>query len=330
MAQKPKFILTNDSITITIEGKPYVVREGSPQYVGLKQAIVEERWDDLPGYLTVGRSIESWAKGQFTFNGTAFLYKGEPIPNELNKRVIDLASDGASPTPLFKFWERLQRNPSFRSVAQLYTFLAHKNIPIGPDGCFYAYKRVNSDYTDCHTRTIDNSPGTKHEMPRNKISDDPNLDCHFGFHVGAYAYANTFNGGGGKVVICKVDPEHVVCVPYDASAQKMRVCKYEVYGNYGTELPSTVFEEETPASVPLVNEEETEEVENKPSDPEVKPRSLKKGWSKFHKKGLKELMEESIADLRQYATYGLDIVGSSKIPGGKPALVARILEVRDS
>jgi hypothetical protein len=44
--------------------------------------------------------------------------------------------------------------------------------------------------------------------------------------------------------------------------------------------------------------------------------------------GMSELMEQSIDTLRQYAGKGLQIVGASKIHGGKTALVAKILEVR--
>ena len=52
-------------------------------------------------------------------------------------------------------------------------------------------------------------------------------------HVGALAYAITFcSGGGSRIVICEVDPENVVCVPYDCSQQKMRVCEYKVIGHH--------------------------------------------------------------------------------------------------
>ena len=43
---------------------------------------------------------------------------------------------------------------------------------------------------------------------------------------------------------------------------------------------------------------------------------------------MKKLMEQGIMDLRQYAGKGLLILGSSKIPEGKTALVSRIIKVR--
>ena len=105
---------------------------------------------------------------------------------------------------------------------------------------FLAYKGVTSNMTDAHTGTVDNSIGVTNELPRNKISDDPNKDCHFGFHVGALDYAKTFSN---RVIICKVDPADVVCVPYDCSQQKMRVCKYKVIGHWnGQPMSSTTID----------------------------------------------------------------------------------------
>lgn len=242
-------------------------------------------------------------------------------------------------------------------MEQLYPFLKHSGIPFTADGCFLAYKGVKGDYTDCHTGKISNMPGVTNEMPRNKISDDPNHACHEGFHVGALGHAR---GYGTRVIICKVAPEDVVCVPYDSSQQKMRVSKYVIMGNYGDTLPSTLFEEiEEKEKVeivePVLSEEERrakeqfltvldkkrapdkspsppppEPLETKP-EPELETAGKLKIPVKFNKLAmmpLEGLMEQSLDTLRQFATYGLKIVGASKIPGGKTSLVSRIIEVR--
>jgi len=241
------FTYTNDSITVIHQGKPHVVPKGSPQFVNLRQALLDERWADVPNHLTVSKSLTTWAKGKVTVdeNLEKFFFEGEAIPADINSRILSMAAAGKDPTPLFLFWERLKRNPSMRSVEQLYSFLKHGNIPITKDGCFLAYKGVKNDYTDGHSGTVDNRPGTVNKMSRNKVSDDPRTACHYGFHVGAYGYAGTFSQ---RTVICKVDPEHVVCVPYDHNGQKMRVCEYKVIGNYGELLPDDIIDEADLAS----------------------------------------------------------------------------------
>lgn len=60
----------------------------------------------------------------------------------------------------------------------------------------------------------------------------------------------------------------------------------------------------------------------------VEKRKPKKGFAKLDKLDFAGLMEKSIDELRKYATHGLEIVGASKIPGGKTALVSAILSAR--
>lgn len=375
MENSPSFTLTNESITIIWKGKPYTVRKGAPNFHHLRAAIIAEKWDDIPNHLTVSSSLQDWAKGKFTLSGDRFLHEGKELPHGLNQRIVSMASKGDNPESLFKFWEKLQKNPSWRSVDQLYPFLQHQGIPITEDGCFLAYKAVKSDYSDVHSGNFSNKPGTINEMPRNQISDDPRQACHEGFHVGALEYARTFHTDG-RIVVCKVDPADVVCVPYDSSQQKMRVSKYEVIGNHnGDHLPSTTYKEDTyeerpeeqeddesseeedhsddvnpemiqeddegydPETDPLIDSEaENEDVVNlaearekviKKARHEEEKRKSKRGFTKLDKMDMKELMNQSIDELRRYAGKGLQIIGASKILGGKTALVAKILEVRE-
>lgn len=233
-----KYTLTRETLTLIHDGRTHSVQKDAPNFRPLREALLAEQWDEVPKHLTVGKSLEEWAKGEFKVENGVIRYKEEAIPRDLNNRILGMAQEGSDPTPLFRFWERLQKNPSMRSVEQLWSFLRHTNIPLTTNGTFYAYKGVKSNYRDAHSGTIDNSPGAVNRMSRNKISDDPRVACHFGFHVGALDYARGFSE---QVVICEVDPEHVVCVPYDHSAQKMRVCEYKVVGNYsGVPLPSTI------------------------------------------------------------------------------------------
>lgn len=312
------YVMSNDSITVVYQGKPNVVKKGSPNFLRLRDALFAEDWDCVPKCLTVAKSIEDWAKGRFTVvtmydytkesDKTTLYYNGTRLPEDLNKRIIEMATAGEDPNPLFLFWERLSKNPSSRSVQQLWTFLEHEGIPLTKDGCFLAYKAVNADYTDKHTGTINNKPGTINKMERNMISDDPTHACHFGFHVGALEYAKSFGGAEGRLVICKVDPEHVVCIPYDSSYQKMRVCRYEVVGNYGCQLPSTYMDIE--ADMPEVDKDTNSELED------------------FNDMDSEQLMDQTIENLRRYATHELGIIGASKIPGGKVTLISKILDTR--
>lgn len=353
------YTLTSESVVVVVGGKPYTFQKGTPNYEGIRKALFDEDWAAIPKMLTVASSIEQWAKGNFTVVNGILHYKEQPIPSDMNARILDMAAKGEDPTPLFKFYERLQKNPSWRSVQQLWPFLSHRGIPIDEEGYFLAYKAVKSNFMDCHTGTVDNHVGTKHTMERNLVSDDPDTACHYGFHVGALEYARSFGDSDRNIIICKVDPADVVCVPKDCSQQKMRVCAYEVIGHHvGGYLPSTTFKEELEEKEgscyedasgceeePEEDEDDLEEGEEgscygederpRPKAPKAPKEAPKPKapidsnlFVEMDKEDSTALLARDIATLRRYAALHLKIVGASKLLGGKTMLVNRILTIR--
>lgn len=339
----PKYTMSNESINIVWEGKMHAIRKGSANFVNLRNAILNEDWDAIPKNLTVVKSLETWAKGKFKVDGNTITYGETRLPHDLNDRIMKMVSGGEDPQPLFNFWEKLQKNPSFRSVHQLWPFLNQEGIPFTKSGNFLAYKSVKMDYKDHHSGEFDNSPGRINEMPRNQISDDPREACHEGFHVGALGYASTF-GSGRRIVVCEVDPADVVCVPYDHGQQKMRVCKYKVIGNHNDQhMSSTVHEDSTDVELDTDTPEVDADVENDSTlSKEEKKKAVestrkgKKGSGPLPRKpnrkldemGLAALMAQPIEVLRTYASINLNITGASKIRGGKSALLAVVMKAR--
>lgn len=356
-----KYTVTNDSVTVIHGGTLFTVKRGAPNFEGLRNALLSSNWSEVPHHLRSDSSVERWANGKFKVSNGTITYNGDSLPADLTSRIFDMATLGDDPTHLFNFWERLQKNPSARSVEQLWRFLANSGHPITSDGFFLAYKGVRPDFKDCHSGTIDNRPGVVIELPRNKISDDPNTPCHYGLHVGALQYAAGF---GSRVVICKVDPADVVCVPFDYSSQKMRVCRYEVVGLHGDgHLPSTTIDDdEFVVRFDLDDDDDfysdfvddfyddddaagftdssstyhpvvaavvaaVEPVEAKPKLRPVTGKRSKK-LLKIDRMDESELMKLSYDDLRKYASQGLGIVGAYKITGGKWALVNAITKSR--
>ena len=100
-------------------------------------------------------------------------------------------------------------------------------MPITEDGCFIGWKKVDDNYKDFHSGTVDNTPGKSPEMSRFEVDDNTRLECSVGLHVGSREYVHDFHIGKGKIVLVKVAPEDVVCVPNNEPT-KVRVWKYEV------------------------------------------------------------------------------------------------------
>jgi len=234
--------MTEQSVTVILDGISHTVRTEHPNFTAIKSAIKASDWDSLPDLVDIKKAFIKFSQGHYTIEDDQVLYKGEPIPDCIARRVLGFFNEEISFEFLLKFHERLQANPSRRAVQELYSFLEHRNIPIGDDGCFYAYKSVRSDWMSwsaCRKtgeRTL-NTVGSKPNMPRNEVDDDPSRGCSYGYHVGSLTYASTFGWGDKRLLIVKVDPANVVSVPHDCAHQKIRCSGYEVFSEYEGDLP---------------------------------------------------------------------------------------------
>ncbi len=71
--------------------------------------------------------------------------------------------------------------------------------------------------------------GIPQVMERQECDSDPATACSYGLHVGATSYVQRFANGTSTILVCLVNPAHVIAVPdYDHS--KMRVCEYFPFG----------------------------------------------------------------------------------------------------
>jgi hypothetical protein len=188
-------------------------------------AIKSEDWELLPELVDIPAAVNAYADGHVVVNEFGEVtYDGELVHNTVAKRITEFFREELPFMPLVRFLENLMANPSRRAVDELYNFLENEGMPITEDGCFVGYKGVQDNFLDVHSGTFDNSPGEVISMPRREVDDDARKSCSYGFHVGSQRYAKNW---GEKVVLVKVNPADAVSVPYD-SAEKLRVCKYEV------------------------------------------------------------------------------------------------------
>jgi hypothetical protein len=322
-----KYTMTHESITVVTPNGPVTVRKGHSNYILLRKALVAEDESKVMNLLTVKDVIREWSSGKFLMRGEDIFFGTDRLPSELSKRILTMITQGKEPAFLLRFWESLQENPSWRSVQQLFRFLENEGIPIDENGSFLAYKSVKPNLTDWHTGTIKNEPGSVHEMPRNKISDDPNTACHYGFHVGALEYAQAFGGDNRRIVIVEVSPADVVCVPYDSSSQKVRVCQYKVKGFHSGRLPSSTFKEAKEPSAPKKKKAQGgKKTRARAGDGDWGPLDVTH-IKRLDAMDLTNLTGMHIVTLRRYAS-SLKVVNAYKLPGGKATLLKAILEAR--
>lgn len=227
-------VQTNNTITVfEADGTPHSIDRNHSRFNDVKTFLNKGNTDinTLLDMMSPVASINKWGSdSEFTCDGQSVYYKGNELHGSLISRILQMIAEGRNTKALQNFMERLYKNPSFRSVDQLYDFLANNSMGITEDGYFLAYRVVTGNYRDKHTWSVDNSPGQSPRMDRNQVDDDPNRTCSYGYHVCSMEYAKGFfyNAGNDRVVSVKVDPADVVSVPVDYNNSKMRVCGYTV------------------------------------------------------------------------------------------------------
>lgn len=221
-------------ITVFIEGKQYTINASNPAFPNALKAYKESDWQGLVDSIHPANKLH---RLYFQYenievkDGNVYI-DGDAVTSIVAERVLNALAGDVDAVHIFKFMTRLQLNPSKRAVDELYTFLEHKNLPITDSGTFLAYKAVRSDYSDKHTGTFFNTVGSVLTMPRNKVDDDKNAPCSYGFHSGTLEYASDFANHYDKMVVVEIDPADVVSIPTDCNFQKLRTCRYKVVAEY--------------------------------------------------------------------------------------------------
>ena len=144
----------------------------------------------------------------------------------VKNHIIRSIKSGVTKTVYHKFLSKVKNNPKKYIEDELFKFLESGNFPIADDGDFYAFKKIESDYKDNHSHSMDNRPGKIVTMSRKDVCEDRHVTCSTGLHFASLEYAKDYSGT--RLMIVKVNPKDVVSIPNDYNNQKGRCCRYKV------------------------------------------------------------------------------------------------------
>jgi len=236
--QDIKALRSGDSIILHYKGEVLNIQKSSrpADFKRVEKLIESGDIDSLvEAFIDIKGAIEKYTKDKMTVDAGVLFDKatGEQIPTAIAKKLIEFKNKNADFLPLWRFWQKLKKNPSANSKAQLYTFVERNKIPITELGDLVmekgVYMKEDGSLWDDYSKTIDNSIGMVVEMPRNKVTDDPKQGCASGLHVAAPEYVKQ-HYSQSIIVECIVNPMHVGSVPEDCDFTKMRVERYQVIG----------------------------------------------------------------------------------------------------
>ena len=230
-------------ITVVLDGERHSINAGNGMFSKALEAYKVNDWDAFIGCVNPTirlKSLYASYEGIEVKDGNLYVF-GDPVHSTLATRVLSFLEAGLDCVYLFKFILKLNLNPSKRAVDELYTFLEHRALPITDNGNFLAYKAVREDYSDKYSGKFINTIDAVLEMPRNKVDDDKNVGCSYGFHAGTVEYAKDFMGREGHLMLVEINPADVVSIPTDCQFQKLRTCKYKVVGEYEIDLTDPLY-----------------------------------------------------------------------------------------
>jgi hypothetical protein len=233
------YIISENSLTVFLQGEAFTVDATAPNYQAIESALADGVMDEdylrslFGGYDTSAAMLfdDSANNGLVKVTRNGVTYAGHVVNSVLADRMVDIADKGLPLEPWVNFLNKVMANPEPFAQEELYLWLAKSDLPITDDGDFLAYKKVNDDFTDIYSGTIDNSPGQTVVMPggRSEVDNDRDNLCSIGLHFCSKSYLPQFGRqDGDRVVLVKVNPTDVVSIPADYQNAKGRTWKYEV------------------------------------------------------------------------------------------------------
>lgn len=328
MSFKPNYILGASSVTVFLDGKTYTINKQAPSFNAVISALKANDKQKLQDAVNIREGITKALQsknGNVRIEDNKIFYNDREVTGVISTRIFEVIRLGLDVTPMIKFLDNLMKNPSKRAVDEAFGFSEACSLPITPDGCILAYKRVREDYKDVHSATVLNKPyklftaedfapisalqGKRNEvkvtiedgfttvsMPRNLVNEDKDQTCSEGLHFCSYDYLKHF--GGSRIVVLKINPADIVSIPSDYNNSKGRCSRYqvvdelEVENNMPTEpIPDGYVDDYAEESY----NDESEEVEKEPA-----PQFSRK-ISDFYAEMIREMLnEKSLTEIAKH------------------------------
>lgn len=224
------FNIADHNLIFIVNGRPYNVGRDHMNFTTIREKLLTGNFDplELVDLADIQTAIHKFTAGKIEVReGREVFYNGSPLHNVWTEKLLGFLSEGLPIDPLVAALESLQRNPSFMARERLPLFQEHNQLGFLPDGRLTGLKAVRSDFMDKWEGKFDNTPGKICRMDRVLISDDPNVHCAPGLHVGSWEYVASYgNSHSDKIILVAFWPHDVVAVPQDLQT-KIRVCEYE-------------------------------------------------------------------------------------------------------
>ena len=230
-----KLVVTNKTITVIKDGKVRTADKNHRMIEQIRKAVDKKDYATAYDLINDKSGVKTFANGMVEVFEGHTIFNGVQLEGEIGKKIVQMVQDGHEDVAgaFSNFLVRVMKNPDDNMVERLFAFCQYNDIKIDPQGYVETYKIVRSNYMDCYKGIFDNTPGKTCSIERKQVDSNPDATCSYGLHVCSIAYLSSsgygnVTAGGGRVVLCRVDPADFVAVPRDYNNRKARVCSYDV------------------------------------------------------------------------------------------------------
>lgn len=229
-------ISTDGTINAFINGQAYTLSSGGYYYPAALAAAKERDYGKLVEAIDLDKAVKNKSNGKVTFEDGVLRYNGAKIDNKLSRRVLELVGEGYKLDPFIKFMELCYQNPNPTVIDNLYDFMETMGIMLDEDGWVVGWKKVREDGYDYYSGTVLYEVGKTVKMNREECDENTQNSCSISLHVGSRNYAeNLWYKGQGKLLLVRVNPKNVVCVPEYSDWEKLRTCEMDVLEEFSGE-----------------------------------------------------------------------------------------------
>ena len=106
-------------MTIVVDNKSYTVGYDHPNYMAIKECVVNNDESKIEELIDIPSAIEDYAEGKVTVTDGVLRYDGEEIHNSLTERIMGMMRSGFPFEPMIKFLANVLENHSNRAVQEL-------------------------------------------------------------------------------------------------------------------------------------------------------------------------------------------------------------------
>jgi len=256
------YIETGNTISVTLNGRFRSLSTHTDQGQKLLAAVKKspQDLDEIAELADITTYITRHTFGRVTVDDKDRLrLDGKIVDFGLSHIILRLVTEGVEVSHLTKFIENVSANPDPEIAPHLYAFLQKGGMPITPDGCFHAFKKVDTDYRSFHSGnedvTVIDANGVPETfrgriphpvggtliMKREDCNPSRTNTCSVGLHACSPYYLESWYGGRGRLLIVKIDPRDVTAIPNDYNDAKLRTCHMEVVAEIPEEDAKTHF-----------------------------------------------------------------------------------------